>query len=436
MRFLSLFFIGLLAVQSATAAERIVFRNAQIFDGVSAKLSTPQDVLVEGNKIAAIGSKLSAENAKEVDATGLTLTPGFIDAHVHLMLQLTLLESITSDEFYYAYEAARSAETVLMNGFTTVRDMSGNAFSLKKAIDKGVIDGPRIFPSGPMISQTSGHSDHRFDAHKTRMVGDEKNTLMQYDMVQIADGRAEVLRAAREALRRRASQVKIAAGGGVTSSSDPIDVVQFTTDEMKAAVEAATDYGTYVAAHAYTDASIKRAVAAGVKSIEHGNLASTQTLRYMKRQGVWLSPQAIVFTEYPKGLSPPQLRKMDLVSEGLDRLFKNTRKANFTNIAFGTDIVMDPKLLAGMNREFLLRTKWFSPLEIMRQVTSGNGRFLALSGKRAPYTGKLGVIEKGALADILLIRGNPLEDISILTKPQVNIALIMKDGKLVKNTLN
>lgn len=438
MRFVSLYVLFALvagAMGSSHAAERVLIRNAQIFDGVSANLSAPMDVIIEGAKIAAIGKSLEAAGAYEIDATGLTLTPGFIDAHVHLMLQLSFFEGMTSDEFYYAYQGARSAETVLMNGFTTVRDMSGNAFSLKKAIDAGVMRGPRIFPSGPMISQTSGHSDHRFDAHKTRMVSDEKNTLMRYDMVQIADGRAEVLRAAREALRRRASQIKISAGGGVTSMADPIDVIQYTTDEMRAAVNAAEDYGTYVAAHAYTDASIKRAVAAGIKSIEHGNLASEQTLRYMKRKGVWLSPQAIVFAEYPKGLSKLQTAKMDLVSNGLDQLFKNARTANFTNIAFGTDIVMDPKLLAGMNREFTHRTKWFSPLEIMRQVTSGNARMLGMSGKRSPYDGTIGVVEEGALADILLIKGNPLEDISLLTKPEENLMLIMKNGEFVKNAL-
>jgi imidazolonepropionase-like amidohydrolase len=421
---------------AAQAADKdIIFRNARIFDGVSATLSQPQDVRVSGGRIAAIGSNLKAETAQEIDASGLTLSPGFIDAHVHLMLQLSFLEAMTSDEFYFAYRGAQTAEAVLQNGFTTVRDMSGNSFSLKAAIDRGIIDGPRIFPSGPMISQTSGHSDHRFDAHDTRMVSGEKNTLMKYDMVQIADGRAEVLRAAREALRRLASQVKIAVGGGVSSSSDPIDVVQFTEDEIKAAVNAASDYGTYVAAHAYTDASIKRAVAAGVRTIEHGNLASTQTLRYMKRQNVWLSPQAIVFIDYPKGLSPPQVAKMDLVSAGLDNLFTNARAANFTNIAFGTDIVMDPQLVAEMNKEFTYREKWFSPLEIMRQATSKNAALLALSGKRAPYAGKLGVIEENALADILLIRGNPLDDISILRNPRDNIALIMKGGQIMKNTL-
>lgn len=430
---LLLLLMGIVLAVPVHAADKILFRNAQIFDGRSEQLSVPRDVLVDGNKISLVGTNLQVEGAREIQAEGLTLSPGFIDAHVHIMLQLSLLQAITSDSFFYAYEATRSAENILMNGFTTVRDMSGNSFSLKKAIDTGIVTGPRIFPSGPMISQTSGHSDHRFDAHPSRMIRDEKNVLMNYDMVQIADGEAEVLRAAREALRRGASQVKIAGGGGVTSFADPIDVVQYTLPEMKAAVQAAADYGTYVAVHAYTDQSIRRAVEAGVRTVEHGNLATASTLRLMRNKDVWLSPQSIVFVEGVKGMNAVQKAKMDIVTKGLGDLFETAKAVNFTNIAFGTDIVMDPKQLAGMSREFTHRRKWFSAVEIMKQATSKNATMLALSGKRAPYDGKLGVIEEGALADILLIKGNPLEDISILTKPQENILLIMKDGKIYKD---
>ncbi len=433
MRYFLIILMSVFTVGAATAADRLVFRNAQIFDGVSDSLSAPRDVLIDGNKITAIGEKLDVTGAREIDASGFTLSPGFIDSHVHIMLQLSFFDAISSDEFFYAYEATRSAQTILMNGFTTVRDMSGNSFSLKKAIDRGVVPGPRIFPSGPMISQTSGHSDHRFDAHPSRMVKDEKNTLMRYNMVQIADGEAEVLRAARESLRRGASQVKIAGGGGVTSFADPIDVIQYTLPEMKAAVQAAADYGTYVAVHAYTDQSIRRAVEAGVKTVEHGNLASTQTLRLMRQKKVWLSPQSIIFVEEVKGLNPVQKAKLHIVQKGLDDLFAAAKSADFDNISFGTDIVMDPVQLSGMNREFTHRLRWFSPIEIMRQATSKNAEMLSLSGQRAPYAGTLGVIAEGALADILLIKGNPLADISILTAPQENLVLIMKDGKIVKD---
>ena len=437
------FFLGLTIaamnfslVSLVQAADVVLFKDARVFDGTSDRLTKPQDVLIIGHKISDIGNNLAPpKGATIINAKGLTLSPGFIDAHTHIMLQLTYLEGITTDQFYWAYRAVQSANTFLMNGFTTVRDMSGNSFSLKTAIDMGTVIGPRIFPSGPMISQTSGHSDHRFDSHRNRLLDDDPGVFMRYEMVMVADGETEVLRATREALRRRASQIKISVGGGVSSASDPIDVIQYTEKEMRAAVQAASDYGTYVAAHAYTDAAIRRAIDAGVRTIEHGNLASAETLRYMQSKDVWLSPQVIVFSEYPASLNPAQKLKMDIVSNGLDNLFTAAKEVGFENIAFGTDIVMDPKLLSGMNREFTHRLKWFTPLEIMRQATSKGGQVLALSGKRAAYNGKLGVIEKDALADILLIRGNPLEDISILTKPKENIALIMKDGKILKNTI-
>ncbi len=282
-----------------------------------------------------------------------------------------------------------------------------------------------------MISQTSGHSDHRFDSHPSRLVSDQKSVFQDYNMVAIADGRAEVLMAARESLRRGASQVKIAVGGGASSAFDPIDVVQYTLDEMRAAVDAAGDYGTYVAAHAYTDAAITRAIEAGVKTIEHGNLASIDTLKLMQKNNVWLSPQVIVFTEFPATLNALQRAKLDYVARGLDALFQNVKKAGFQNIVFGTDIVMDPKLVQGMNREFTHRAKWFSPLEVLQQATSKGGEMLALSGKRTPYAGQIGLIAEGALADILLIRGDPLQDLSILTDPDRNLAVI-KTGKYLK----
>jgi imidazolonepropionase-like amidohydrolase len=423
-------------MSAAQAADYILIRRANIFDGRSEQLLMQQDVLLRDTVIAKIGSGLKApDGAQIIDANGLTLSPGFIDSHTHIMLQLSYIEGLMSDPYFWAYQSTQIAQSMLMNGFTTIRDMSGNSYSLKKAIDRGLVVGPRIFPSGPMISQTSGHSDHRFDSHPSRLVSDQKSVFQDYNMVAIADGRAEVLMAARESLRRGASQVKIAVGGGASSAFDPIDVVQYTLDEMKAAVDAAGDYGTYVAAHAYTDAAITRAIEAGVKTIEHGNLASPETLKLMQKNNVWLSPQVIVFTEFPRTLNALQRAKLEYVASGLDSLFKNVKKSGFQNIVFGTDIVMDPQLVKNMNREFTHRAKWFSPLEVLQQATSKGGEMLALSGKRSPYAGRIGVIAEGALADILLIRGNPLNDLSILTDPDKNLALIIKGGKIFKNQL-
>lgn len=428
--------VGALA-QETKPVDKILITNAKIFDGKSEKLTPAMSVLIEGNKIAKIGKEIKApQGAHVIDANGRTMTPGFIDAHAHVMLQMSIAEAMFSDEYYYAYVATKSSELYLNSGFTTIRDVGGNTFSLKKAIDRGIVVGPRIYPSGPMISQTSGHSDHRTDAQRSAMIADEPSTFMKYDMVQIADGRAEVLKAAREALRRGACQIKIAVGGGTGSYADPMDVTQYTPDEIRAAVEAAADWGTYVAAHVYNVDGIRRAIENGVKTIEHGNLIDEPTMKLMKEKGIWLSPQVIVYTYYPNGYTEDQKAKHDQAFAGIDNMFKIAKKIGLKKIAFGSDIITDPVMLNRINEEFVHRTKWFSPAEILRQATSSSAEMLAMSGPRNPYPGKLGVIEEGALADILLINGNPLKDISILTKPKENLVLIMKDGKIFKNTID
>ncbi|VAW70378.1 Xaa-Pro dipeptidase [hydrothermal vent metagenome] len=434
---LSVFISMPVLAEETRQLDKILITNVKIFDGKSKKLTPRMSVLVEGNKIAKIGSDIKApDGAKVIDANGRTMTPGFIDAHAHIMFQMSIGEAMNSDEYYWAYVATKSAELYLNNGFTTIRDVAGNSFSLKKAIDRSIVVGPRIYPSGPMISQTSGHSDHRTDAHKSAMVADEPSTFVKYDMLQIADGRAEVLLTVREALRRGASQIKIAVGGGTGSYADPLDVTQYTADEIRAAVEAASDWGTYVMAHVYNNKGARRAIANGVKSIEHGNLLDEPTMKLMKKKGIWLSPQVIVYTYHPRGYTEDQKAKHDEAFAGIDNMFTIAKKIGFKKIAFGSDIITDPEMLKRINEEFVHRTKWFSPAEILRQATSSSAELLALSGLRNPYPGKLGVIEEGALADILLINGDPLKDISILTKPEKNLALIMKDGEIYKNTID
>lgn len=411
--------------------------NAKIFDGHSEKLSEPMSVLIEGNKIKKIASSIETPNSvSTIDAGGRVMVPGFIDSHSHLMFQLSFGEAFSSDEFYWAYVSTQAAKVYLDNGFTTVREMAGNSFSLKKAIDRGIVEGPRIYPSGPMISQTSGHSDHRTDANKSSFVAYDPSIPMKFDMVQLADGRPEVLKVVREALRRGASQIKIAVGGGTGSYADPLDTTQYTDDEIRAAVEAAADWNTYVTAHVYNPDGIRRAVENGVKCIEHGNLADEKALKLMKKKGVWLSPQVIVYTYHPLGYTDDQKAKHDQAYAGIDNMFKTAKKVGFDNIAFGSDIITDLAMLNRINEEFVHRSKWFTPVEILRQATSKSGELMALSGPRNPYPAKLGVIEEGAYADLLLIEGNPLENIEVLTKPKTNLVLIMKDGNIHKNIIN
>jgi len=422
--------------QEAKPASSILITDANVFDGKSDKLATGMSVLVEGNKIAKIGAAITAPaGATVIDAAGRTLTPGFVGAHEHLMLQMSYGEGFSSDERYYAYVATQTASTYLMRGFTTVRDPAGNTFSLKKAIDRGIVVGPRIYPSGPMVSQTSGHSDHRTDAQKSKLLGGQDDLFVQYGDMAIADGVPDVLKAVRENLRRGASQIKIAVGGGTGSYADPLDVVEFTDEEIRAAVQAAADWGTYVLAHVYNSQGIRRAVDNGVKSIEHGQLVDEATLRYMMEKGTWLSPQVIAFRDIPKGYTEDQANKHRQAQAGIDNMFTTCKRIGFTNIAFGSDIFTDPEELKRINDEFVLRTKWFTAAEVLRQATSRTAELLALSGPRDPYPGKKGVIEEGAYADLLLINGDPLKDISILTKPEENLALIMKDGKLYKSTV-
>jgi imidazolonepropionase-like amidohydrolase len=370
-----------------------------------------------------------------IDARGRVLMPGLIDAHLHLTLQMPFAQLRGSDDAWIAFVAEQQARTELMNGFTTVRDLSGDTFSLKRAIDRGMVIGPRIYPSGGMISQTSGHSDHRAMNEPLTLLGTPEHPWSRRFGSVTVDGVPQVLTAVREALRHGASQIKIANSGGTGSEYDPLDVVQFTPEETRAAVQAASDWGTYVTTHVYNPNGIRRAIEAGVRCIEHGNLVDEPTLQLMKEKGTWLSPQVLTFTRHPLGYTDDQKAKHDQALAGIDNMFKLAKKIGFTKIVLGTDVITSPEVFATNITELELRTKWFTPVEVLKQATSRGGELVALSGPRNPYPGKLGVIEEGAYADLLLINGNPLEDISVLTKSDQNMVLIMKDGKIYKNTV-
>ncbi len=410
--------------------------GARIFDGVSDTLIEGQDVLIEDGMIAQVAAGIAApDGATVIDAAGRVMTPGFIDSHAHLMLQMSYSEGLNADEFYHAFISTRTARQYLMHGFTTVRDVMGNTYSLKSAIDQGIVVGPNVFPSGPMISQTSGHSDHRTPAYKPANLADEPDLFVKFFHAAIADGRAEVLQMTREALRRGSSQIKISVGGGTGSEYDPLDVIQFTEDEIRAAVEAASDWGTYVTAHVYNSDGIQRAIRAGVKSIEHGQLMDEDTMKMMMENDVWLSPQVIVYTFIPLGYTEDQAAKHRQAYDGIDNMFTMAKEMGFEKIAFGSDIITDPGMIERINEEFVFRTEWFDNAEVLRQATSKSAEMLSMSGLRAPYKGKFGVIEEGARADLLLINGNPLEDIEILVDYDSALALIMKRGEIFKNTV-
>lgn len=422
-----------LAAQDAPAPE-VVFANVRVFDGTADQLSGPTTVVVRGNTIAAIGPDAApaSPDATVIDGTGQTLMPGLIDNHVHMMFNSLSPAQMAAPDMSLEKIVQLSAEqsrAMLLRGFTAVRDVGGPSFMLKRLIDSGKVMGPRIWPSGPMISQTSGHADLRAPSEPSRRFSGKMSKAEEVWASVIADGRDEVLTAVRENLRMGASHIKIAAGGGTSSEYDPLDVTQYTLDEMKAAVDAASDWNTYVTVHAYHPKSVRRAIEAGVKVIEHGNLLDEDTLRLMAEKGIWLSGQMLV--ESTEAMDPKRREKRKPVIEGQQIVWPMAKRLG-VKLAWGTDFLFEPDLNAQQNAYILRLKPFFTPAELLKLVTSQNAELLALSGPRTPYEGRLGVVAEGALADLLLVRGDPLADIDLIGDPAANFTVIMKDGVIVK----
>jgi imidazolonepropionase-like amidohydrolase len=367
---------------------------------------------------------------------GRTLIPGLIDNHVHIFMSASSQAEMMDPKATFASleaKAAEEARLMLLRGFTSARDVGGPVFGIKRAIDQGKNIGPRIYPSGAMISQTSGHGDFRMPEDRSRRFGGQMTAGELMGIGFIADGRDEVLTAVRENLRAGASQIKVMAGGGAASAYDPLDVSQYTLDELKAAVEAADDWNTYVTVHAYTPKAVRRAVEAGVKCIEHGQLLDEATIQLLADKGIWLSLQAL--DEAPATASPSTRAKKHTVVEGTDNAFKWARKYH-VKLAWGTDLMFLPAQMKNQNSDILKLKQWMTSAEALKLVTHDNAELLALSGPRNPYPGKLGVIEQGALADMLLVDGDPIADLALIADPGKNFVVIMKDGKIYKNSLH
>jgi imidazolonepropionase-like amidohydrolase len=417
-----------------------LFQNVRIFDGKSAALSTPSNVLVRGNIIERISLTPIAVDAnadvRVIAGGGRVLMPGLIDAHWHSFMAATAMPLLTtSDPSYLHLLAARQAEATLMRGFTTVRDMGGPVFGLKRAIDEGAIRGPRIYPSGAMISQTSGHGDFRFPFELPRTLGGSLSQSEAQGAAAIADSPDEVRLRAREQLRQGASQIKLMGGGGVSSQYNPIESTQFTEAEIHAAVEAAENWGTYVAVHAYTPRAIRQAVAAGVKCIEHGHLIDEPTAKLLAEKGIWWSLQPLTYdADVFARMTPVSQRKVLEVFAGTENAYKLAKKYNIKT-AFGTDILFNAGAATRQGAYLAKMIRWYTPAEALKMATADNGELMALSGFINPYPGKLGVVESGALADLLLVDGNPLENIQLVADPDKSFLVIMKDGTIYKNTL-
>ncbi|MEY3894826.1 MAG: hypothetical protein RLZZ214_345 [Verrucomicrobiota bacterium] len=419
-----------------------LFQNVRIFDGKSDKLTAPSHVLVRGNKIEKISAAPIPTDRRAdtviIDGGGKTLMPGLIDAHVHTMMEsIPLMTGLTSDIGYITLVAARAAEKQLLRGFTSVRDLGGASMSLKAAIDQGLHHGPRIYPSGATISQTGGHGDFRMPNE----VPEDGNAPLTYmektGMTMIADGPDEVLKRVREQLRNGATQIKLMAGGGVSSSYDPLDVTQYTSAEFAAAVSAAENWGTYVTVHAYTPKAIRTAVEAGVKCLEHGQLIDEDTAKFIAEKGVWWSLQPFMEdpdapTAFAEG-SPNRIKQLQMFA-GTDAAYRLAKKHKIKT-AFGTDMLFSPANVVTQGKQLTRLSQWYSNAEILQMATSQNAELLTLSGPRNPYPGKLGVVEEGAYADLLLVNGDPLADISLIADPEKNLAVVMKDGQIYKGAL-
>ena len=361
--------------------------------------------------------------------------PGLIDNHWHAFLVRPTPAQAMGDLAFNTLAAGDEATDTLMRGFTTVRDVGGPVFGLKRAIDAGIVKGPRIYPSGAMITVTSGHGDLRQLSDLPRTIGGMLTRMEQIGGSIIADSPDEVRVRVREQLMQGASQIKLTAGGGVSSPHSPLDVSTFTEAELRAAVEATDNWGTYVTAHAFTPAAIQRAIAAGVKCIEHGFLMDEATAGLIAEKGVWLSLQPLpdeMRQGFPVG--SVERAKADEVWPGIARAYELAKKHRIKT-AWGTDVLFSRALAQRQGAILASLVRWHTPAEALAMATATNGELLALSGKRNPYPGKLGVVEEGALADLLIVEGNPLENINLIADPANNLKVIMKDGAIYKNTL-
>jgi imidazolonepropionase-like amidohydrolase len=408
---------------------QVLFRNFRMLEPEVGELQDGFELLVEGNTIREVSqTPIRAPNAALVDCGRRTLMPGLIDSHVHVFLSEVNIRSL--EQIPLTLMTARSAKLMLAmldRGFTTVRDTGGADWGIKTGIEQGHLPGPRLFIAGQAIGPTGGHSDSR----RRTDYGARCHccNAMAYTMC-VSDGEREVRKAAREQMRQGADHVKIMMSGGVASPYDPLDSLQFTPAEAAAAVEEAAAFGRYVCAHAYTPEAITRAAHAGVRTIEHGNLIDDAAARLMAEKGMILIANLVAYyamreraSEY--GMTADMLAKNDLVIEGGLRSLEICKRAGVP-VAYGSDLL--GQLQVDQSREFLLRSDVMSPIEIIRSATTIGAQVVRMEGR-------LGTLKAGALADILVVDGDPLANLGLLQDQGRHLSAIMKDGAFHRNRL-
>ena len=408
---------------------RTAIVNARVFDSVTGLLIEASSVVIEGERCVEVTREpRTFADTQVIDAAGRVVLPGLIDAHVHVTaVSHDALRMAMQPPSLITAQSKGVLEGMLMRGFTSVRDACGADFGLQEAVARGLFNGPRLFIAGWPITQTGGHADVRPQGAREMICTCAGLGLFGA----IADGVGEVRRAVREQVRNGANQIKVMAGGGVASPTDPIDGTQYSMEELRAICEEAQAANLYVMAHAYSPRAVTRAVQAGVRSIEHGNLIDEATAKVMKQEGVWLVPTLATYAalgdEGQKlGWSAAMLEKLERVrDQGIEAI--RIAKAHGVPIAFGTDLlgVMHER----QSEEFLLRRAALSPVEILQGATISAARLMGQEGR-------IGSLVPGAWADLLIVEGDPTRDVSVLSRPEVSLKVVMKAGKVFRNTLD
>jgi imidazolonepropionase-like amidohydrolase len=409
---------------------QLLLKNFEMLDPEKGELQGGHQILIEGEKIKEVSAKpIKTKDASVIDCGGKTVMPGLIDAHVHVFLSEVVIRKL--EDMPLTLMTARAAalmKAMLDRGFTSVRDTGGADWGIKAAVDQGFLPGPRLFIAGKAIGPTGGHSDGR----RRTDYGARCHccNALAFTMG-IADGVADVKKAVREEMRQGCDHIKIMMSGGVASPYDPLDSLQFSPDEVAAAVEEAHAFGRYVCAHAYTPEAITRAAKAGVRTIEHGNLVDEASAKLMAEKGMFLIANLVTYFAMKEraaefGMNADMLAKNDIVIEGALRSLEICKRAGVP-VAFGTDLL--GQLQVEQSREFTIRSQVVKPIDIIRSATT-------IGAKVVRREGQLGCLKPGAWADLIVVDGNPLKDLSLLEHQGRHLSGIMKGGTFHKNRLH
>lgn len=401
-----------------------ILANTAILDVKQGILIDPQDIVIENDRIIDIAKNTSTKNAqRRIDLKGKISLPGLCDAHVHVTAATpNFPELMRWSPYYTTARAGEILRSMLMRGFTTVRDAGGADFGLARAVEERFLTGPRILFCGKALSQTGGHGDMRGPGENF------ESCLCCAGLGRVCDGVSEVRHACRDEIRKGATHIKIMASGGVSSPTDRISSSQFSLDEISAAVEEATNANLYVLAHAYLPKSITRALECGVRSIEHGNMIDQKTCELLIKKEAFLVPTMATHEVLPieglkAGMPAEMLEKVSVVTEEGKKNFPNAWKQG-VKMVFGTDLLgtmHEHQLL-----EFALRGEFQKPIDVIRSATNVAAELFQMSGE-------IGEIKIGSMADIITVKGNPLEDLGVLQSPDENLKLIMKAGRIYKD---